>query len=103
MGEKKNSKPKETSEEKYRKEVKGELNELKEKREKLGGGFRNILRKAAINKQISDKAKVLGVRDRIKRQEQELKYKKALLANKKVEFELNEMSKKNAVRFEDLY
>lgn len=47
-------------------ETKKEISTLEEQRGKLGGGVRNFLRKAALNKQINDKRQILKTEDKIK-------------------------------------
>lgn len=84
----------------YSPKIKSEIKDLEEKRTKLGSGFRNTLRRMALNKQIHDKQNYLKSGEKIINVERttELINKKEQLEQAKLK--LKEAREKSKVNFD---
>jgi len=82
--------------------LKKEIIDLEKKRSEVPKGFKGVVQKAAINKEINERRKFMrGERNLVRMDRKNIQMKKQV-AYEKTKEELLSLRKKNAVNFEDL-
>lgn len=90
----------------YTKGVKEEISALENLKSKSGKGFRGFLNRASLNKQISEKRKILSVSERKKIIDQKNELGKSLVERERIKAELSKQKSQvnfKPITFDDLY